>query len=447
MTASGAPGLRAAIIRASDFDQYNGNVFPGGIPNPRMMGLVAEVSEWMLGAPCLEDISVCGQLGIEPVASDTDFTLFQAAMRDHQANFRGTDLTSLVYKDDAVGSGTIRDMNPADHLAEMRRAAVPARVSASWLDGTTAGSALARFQALPEVPMEVAIGSTTHIGGLDADPFSRTPFQAARPGAPQQFAADVAFARRVLAGETIGRSVSYYVLGAGVWKRTGAWPPAGVSLETLRLSRDQLVEGGRGARIRAGERTYQVDPTTASGAHFNRWASQQDAAIFYGDRRTAPGQRLSFDDAPVIRDTELVGAPELCLALRTDRSDGTVFAYLEDVAPDGRVTYLTEGELRLLHRKIQGSPAPSGCDPAPGTDRSFDRADGAAVTPGQAMRIEIPMQPTAALIRRGHHIRLSLAGADAGTFPALTDAPETWVIGTGGAQGSTLSLPVRAWSR
>ncbi|HET6146516.1 MAG TPA: CocE/NonD family hydrolase [Polyangia bacterium] len=449
MTASGAPGLRAAIVRASDFDQYTGNVFPGGIPNPRMMGLVADVSEWMLGAPCVDDLAVCGQLGIEPVASDLDLTLFQAAMRDHQANFRGTDLVSLVFKDDAVGSGTIRDMNPADHVAEMRRAAVPARVSASWLDGTTAESTLARFQALPEVPMEVSIGATTHIGGLDADPFSRTPFQAARPGAPQQFAADVAFVQRVLGGEAIGHSVSYYVLGAGVWKRTSAWPPAGVRVETLRLSHDQLqpVDSGRGGPDRAGERSYQVDPTTSSGGRFNRWASQQDFAVFYGDRRAAPGRRLSFDGAPITRDTELVGAPELCLAMRTDHSDGTVFAYLEDVAPDGRVTYLTEGELRLLHRKIQGSSGSGGCDPAPGSHRSFDRADGEAVTPGQAMRIEIPLQPTAALIRRGHRIRLSLAGADAGTFPALTEGPETWIIGTGGAEGSTLSVPVRAWSR
>jgi len=447
MNASGAPGLQAAIVRASDFDQYTGNVFPGGIPNPRMIGLVTEVTEWMLGTPCLQDQSVCGQLGIEPVASDTDFSLFQAAMRDHQTNFRGGDLGSLMYKDDAVGSGTIRDMNPGEHVAEMRQAAVPARVSASWLDGTTAHSALARFQALPEVPMEIAIGATTHSGGLDADPFSRTPFQAARPGAPQQYAADVEFVRRVLAGETIGRSVSYYVLGAGVWKRTAAWPPAGASVQTLRLSRDQLVEGAVSDRLRAGERSYQVDPTAASGGRFDRWASQQNFPIFYGDRRTAPGQRLSFDGAPAARDTELVGAAELCLAMRTDRTDGTVFAYLEDVAPDGRVTYLTEGELRLLHRKIQGSPAPSGCDPAPGTDRTFDRADGQAVTPGQTMRVEIPLQPTAALIRRGHRIRLSLAGADAGTFPSLTAAPENWVISTGGAHGSTLTLPVRPWSR
>ena len=446
LAAAGGPGLQAAIVRASDFDQYAGNVFPGGIPNPRMMALVADVSQWMLGAPCLDDLAACSQLGIEPVATDTDFTLFQAAMRDHQANFRGSDLSSLVYKDDALGSGTIRDMNPGDHLAEMRRAAIPARVSASWVDGTTAGSALARFQSLPDVAMEVAIGATTHLGGLDGDPFSRVPFQAARPGAPQQFAADVAFVQRALAGEAIGRSVSYYVLGAGFWKRTPTWPPAGVSVETLRLARDQLV-GGDAGKIRAGERSYQVDPTTSSGGRFNRWASQQDAAIYYGDRRAAPGRRLSFDSAPVGRDTELVGAPELCLAMRTDHTDGTVFAYLEDVAPDGRVTYLTEGELRLLHRQVQGLPAPSGCDPAPGTNRSFNRADGQAVTPGQNMRVEIPLQPTAALIRKGHRLRLSLAGADAGTFPAVTDGPETWVIGYGGAQGSTLTVPARAWSR
>lgn len=141
-------------------------------------------------------------------------------------------------------------------------------------------------------------------------------------------------------------------------------------------------------------------------------------------------------------DSELVGAPELCLALRSDQTDGVVIAYLDDVAPDGRVTYLTEGELRLLHRKT----STGGCDPAPGTDRSFERAAGAPVIPGEPMEVEIPFLPVAARIQKGHHLRLSLAGADDGTFPMLSPAPATWAVAYGGHHGSTLKLPLKPWS-
>jgi uncharacterized protein len=443
VAASGAPALQAAIIRGSDFDQYTNNVFPGGIPNTGIMGLVGEIAEGMRGEACVQDLSACGASRIQPVDGDTDFRLLQAAFRDHASNMRGDALASAVYKDDAVGTGTVGEMSPVGSIDQLRLAAIPARVSASWLDGTTAESALARFKALPNVRMEVVIGATAHSGGVDADPFSRKPFQAARPGAPQQYAADVAFVQRVLGGETISRSVSYYVLGAGVWKTTAEWPPSGVTDRMLKLSRNELVTN---ARVKPAERTYRVDPTTSSGGPFNRWGSQGGAPVYYGDRRAAPGRRLSFDASPVEHDTELVGAPELCLALRIDQRDGDVFAYLEDVAPDGRVTHLTEGELRLLHRQTQGNAQTSGCDPAPGTKRSFNRADGALVTPGELMYVELPLLPTAALIQKGHHVRLSLAGADAGTFPMVAEAPATWVVSFGGNGGSTLRLPSRPWS-
>src|SRR5262249_42270813 len=153
---------------------------------------------------------------------------------------------------------------------------------------------------------------------------------------------------------------------------------------------------------------------------FDRWFSQRNQPIYYGDRRLAPGRRLAFDGAPMARDTELVGAPEVCLSMSTDQSDGIVIAYLEDVAPNGRVTYLTEGLLRLVQRK-------SG-EGACGTTRTFNKADAEAVVPGESMRFAIALYPTAALVAKGHHLRLSLAGSDAGIFASMTDAPATWQV-------------------
>jgi uncharacterized protein len=448
LAASGAPGLGAAVLRESDFDNYTNNLFPGGVPNLAMGDFVGFLLTWIHGGIC-PDVSQCF---IAPVDEDTNFDLLRAAFLDHQADPTAAQFSEVVYRDDLLGAGSVAQMSAVGHIEELRRAALPARVTASWLDGSTAEGALRRFTALPDVPMEVFIGAHTHSSGLHADPFERTPFQSARPTASEQYGADVAFVQRALAGEAIGRSVRYFVLGADTWKTTPIWPPAGVRSTAMHLTRTALVPHPGAQR---GERGYRVDPTASSGT-FTRWAAQTGAPVYYGDQRFAPGKRLTFDADPVTRDTEIVGAAELCLVMRSDQTDGIVIAYLEDVAPDGRVTYLTEGQLRLIHRKTSSGV----CDPAPGTARTFARGDAAPVTPGELMRIELPLLPTAAVIRKGHHLRLALAGADAGprrpfefsspgvdAFPMLTEVPATWSVSYGGFHGSSLIVPTRPWSK
>jgi putative CocE/NonD family hydrolase len=186
--------------------------------------------------------------------------------------------------------------------------------------------------------------------------------------------------------------------------------------------------------------TYPVDLAPTSGA-FNRWAAQRGGLVFYGNRQGLPDNRLTFDAPAVDANFELVGSAELCLVMSSDQTDGLVIATLEDVAPDGRVTYLSEGILRLIHRKS----AEASCDTAPGVTRSYNKADGAPVVPGEMMKIEFELLPVAALIRKGHHLRLALTGADAGWFEGLTDTPATWTVAYG-VDGSQFSVPMRPWT-
>lgn len=438
MTASGAPALKAAIVRAEDFDEYSLNVFPGGAPNIRILELAAELMEWHAGAACIEKLAACGELGFPPVDEDKDLKLLQAAMRDHHGNLKSEGFGNIVYSDDRLGSGTLVAFSPIGRIEKIRSEAIPARVTASWMDGATAQGAVERFLQAKNAPMEIVIGATTHPGGLDADPFAIEPFALARPSATEQYSGDVAFLKRVLSGEKIGRSIRYVVLGTDTWKTTEQWPPAGVRYVTLALAPSALTSDA----VEAGQVPYQVDPDVTSGP-FNRWGAQRGRPIYYGDRRAAQGKRLEFDGPAFTEDMELVGSPELCLVLSTDQNDGLITAHLQDVAPDGRATYLTEGILRLLHRKTEGEA----CDPASGTKRGYARKDGAPVVAGEPMNIELSLLPVAALIKAGHHLRLSLAGADAGFFPTLTDDKRAnWNVALGGANGSRLAVPLKSWT-
>jgi hypothetical protein len=49
---------------------------------------------------------------------------------------------------------------------------------------------------------------------------------------------------------------------------------------------------------------------------------------------------------------EITGHPVVTLYVTSTAKDGAFYVYLEDVDENGKVTYVTEGQLRPLHRKV-----------------------------------------------------------------------------------------------
>ncbi len=108
----------------------------------------------------------------------------------------------------------------------------------------------------------------------------------------------------------------------------------------------------------------------------------------------------------------MTGHPIAKLFMSANATDGGLFVYLEDVHPDGTVSYVTEGQLRLIHRQTADSPIAG--DPVP--FRTYLRADARALTPGTVVEVTIDLLPTSFVFRTGHAIRVAIAGADAGNF-------------------------------
>jgi putative CocE/NonD family hydrolase len=122
--------------------------------------------------------------------------------------------------------------------------------------------------------------------------------------------------------------------------------------------------------------------------------------------------------------------------------DGAFIVYLEDVAPDGDVTYVTEGQLRAVMRRVTGDPPLYW---KPGPHRSELRADAAPLVPGEVAEITLGLWATSVLIRKGHRIRVAIAGADADTFlryPRDGGVP-TLSVQRGAAYPSRIELPTR----
>ena len=75
--------------------------------------------------------------------------------------------------------------------------------------------------------------------------------------------------------------------------------------------------------------------------------------------------------------------------------------------------------------------------------RTFERADGRPVVPGEVTELMFDLLPTSYLFERGHSIRVALAGADRDHFTLIpSEAPPTWAVLRDAAHPSHVALPV-----
>jgi putative CocE/NonD family hydrolase len=230
----------------------------------------------------------------------------------------------------------------------------------------------------------------------------------------------------------------YYTLGAEEWRSTTVWPVDGMTRERWYFgSGNTLTTAAPVAQD--GSDTYAVDFTATTG-YQTRWHTALDSSVVYSDRRNEDQKLLTYTSAPLTADMEITGYPIVTLHVTSTHDDGAFYVYLEDVEPSGYVRYVTEGELRALHRKVSGDQPPyEMLIPY----HSFKRADGEPMVPGVVTEITFGLHPTSVLIRAGHRVRVAIAGHDAGLFqryPASGDPVTT--VERNAAYPSGIELPV-----
>lgn len=446
------PALKAVVPRFSDFSEYRHAVRPGGVRNDVIAKWGSFVGALdrndpcgafggVLGADCAPDAPWAG--GVRPVNGDDG--RLSAAVAEHRANANLDDIMAkLIYSDDSwhrdgLKSVTLDAVSPSHKWKRIDAARVPSYHWASWFDAGTAEGVLNRF-ALYSSPMKVIIGSWTHGGEVGADPFG-TESVAATPAVPQQFADIQAFLDPLLksdarGGQSATSEIRYFVLGENAWRTTDRWPPAGVRTRRWHFSADGTLSQQAGDA--AGVDRYEVDFTASTG-RTNRWHTQLGAPVIYPDRASQDKKLLTYTSAPVARPTEITGSPIAHVTLAPSQSDGALLVYLEDVAPDGRVSYLTEGVLRLV---FHGSIDERGVAQASKPSHTYTREEAKDVTPGRDIELALALNPISVLIREGHRLRVAIAGADADSLERLPSdgAPLSFVVRRG--RGSYVDLPM-----
>ena len=199
----------------------------------------------------------------------------------------------------------------------------------------------------------------------------------------------------------------------GRWVAEESWPSPRIERRVLHLNAGQLArEAGEPVEL-----SFSSPQTT--GLRGGEWCGFGADGEAPRDQRPDDGGSLVFDSGPLDRPLEILGDPEIVLALRSDKPVALLAARLCDVAPDGSSLRVTYGLLNLAQRDSREFPEP--------------------LAPGEWAEVRLRLNDVAHAFPAGHRLRLSLSSS---YWPIAWPSPETAVIGirTG---DSRLVLPVR----
>jgi putative CocE/NonD family hydrolase len=190
-------------------------------------------------------------------------------------------------------------------------------------------------------------------------------------------------------GYSSGPPVRLFVMGDNVWRDEQEWPLARTRYEPLFLR-----SGGRLSLEAPGEEPpdrFQYDPRRALRLPAPDNSGARDWREFLGRR-----DLLTYETAPLARDTEITGQILATLWLSTSVRDTDVSVKIFDVDEDGKAVSLASGPglLRARYRTTEGrvqAPKP--------------------LVPGEAVELTVSVGYTSFVVRAGHRVKVSVGGS------------------------------------
>lgn len=187
--------------------------------------------------------------------------------------------------------------------------------------------------------------------------------------------------------------------------------------------------------------TLVVDTTASTGTttRYESVAGRLKTPLLYPDRTDRDTVLLVYDSEPLDKDMEVTGHAEVVFYLASSSADAQLFVYLEDVAPNGNVEYVTEGLFRGIHRKKgEGEPPYNMTEPY----HTYLKEDAMPLVPDEVVELNFGMLPVSYLFRKGHRLRIAVSGADAEHYRNMTGDAPTYVIQRSFKYPSRVKLPV-----
>ncbi|MEM1339728.1 MAG: CocE/NonD family hydrolase [Bacteroidota bacterium] len=433
LTATQHPAVKAVIPGWSDFDVYQSPSRPYG------MLATSFIAPWSQYVNWLDQNSVT-YLGASVRRIGEDFPM--DAIKEHETNPIVLDaVTKAPYRDSKFGDFKFEELDPLHWKKEISESNVPMLVLTSWLDAGTAEGTLLRLQHFTN-PQKIVMMPTSHGGRSHASPFVVSNGTVAPvPSVAEQLRLQLDFFDHYLKGKDKGvedwPAISYYNFGEESFKQSNVWPPEGQQRIKYFLDAKGKLTSSL-SDVLQGRDEYLVDFSVSTGTN-NRWTTQMGKDVLNLDNRNAADSlMLTYTTEPLTEPLQITGTPVISLQLTSTHKEGAIFVYLEDVDPNGRSRYITEGGLLLEHRKLSQNDMFDGIP-----YHSFNQSDASPMPIGKIEEVSFKLHPTSICIKPGHAIRIAISGADKDTFDKVpTKGTPTLGIYRNKTNTSFLELPI-----
>ncbi len=438
------PAIKASMPLFSLYDIFDDIAMPGGIPHDGF------VIEWGKANASLDKnvIPVKDPLikllvkGVAPVGKGKAANArLQSALTEHQQNLGVHETSSGIdFRDQAPQNKIVNsmdDFSPHQHQQAGDQSNTALLGLSGWRDGAYPHASIRRFMNTASSVNRLVLGPWDH-GGKN----HITPGKAHKMGLEISQEA-IKFFDHYLKGYATGidkqPAVQYFVMQSEKWKGSNTWPPPGTTDVPHFLGQDQSLS--LTPPTSETSKTLIHNPLQGTG-HYTRWRGLRmtlGTGKLYPDRKKRDNLLACFDSEPLANAMEVTGHGEARLFIRTQEPDASFFVYLEDITPGGEIWYVTEGELRALHRKVSTATPPYRDAIA---YHSYLREDAAPIPSGEIVEVRFDLLPVSYLFKKGHRIRIAIATGDCDNFKQICADGSRYELMLGGQWASQVILPV-----
>lgn len=378
------PHLKAVWAGCFSWDKYDG-FWRGGI-----------YANWGTGPERTLDQDMTSI----PVQGDESKTLLRKAAEEHQGATVLTEMwAAMPFRDDyapGVGSRFWYEGSVATYLPQIRQSRTAVYVQGGWRDDLRGQGLLAFANLAGDKHLVLGPWGHCQADGLDVVAEMHRFFDQHLKGI------DTGILRQ--------DPIQYYTVNAPSgqeWRSSQTWPVAGTKNTTFYMD-GHGAGGGALASAKpsaSGSQTaftvrYDVDAPGAQPRGSGLLTGAPPRPVEHGGPR--------FVTPALTSDTEVTGDALIDLWMSSTATDGNIFVYLEDVAPDGRVTQVTDARLKASVRTL-GTP---NYDHRGLPFHPALRAESQRLHPGEPVEMVFAFLPTSYIFKAGHSMRLSVAGAD-----------------------------------
>lgn len=359
-------------------------------------------------------------------------------------------LKALLGGDEAYAGKFYRDRSPIRVIDRVR---VPTFLVAGEHDIFQRGTPLL-FERLQRrgVPTKIIIGPWDHLEGSSAADIDQAGYGTLSELQLRWFDRYV----RGVADPSLDSDIpplTYYEQGSGRWTTGKRWIGR-QRAETFRLSGASTVAGAGSltqGKPAAGE-SY-VPPVPISGLcsrSTTQWMAGLPEAVLadlpcWSDNRLNDATGVVFETEPLTAPLRLRGPMNARLFTSSLSGDGMLSVSVSDVAPDGTVTRLTGGWQVVSHRALDRKRSRYLDGELLQPFHPFTRAAKQRLAPGEVAPVDVEVFPTAAKLKRGHRLRISIQSFDVPhLLPTVPDLPSTLTgltVHTGPEHPSVLTVP------